>query len=90
VRGVAKGLAWPWYVYRGANVVTFDPPQFKVWKDQRGGSPWAPTWVNPTIPTATSGLFVRRSASRHLRPAVSGPSDGLWNTNENVTFVVTP
>ncbi len=50
VRGVAKGLRLAWYVYRGKNVVSFDPPQFKVWEDQRGGSPWAPSWVNPPIP----------------------------------------
>ena len=105
VRGVAKGLRFAWYMFRGPNEVvptppnaaittarwvTFDPPQFKVWEDQRGGSPWAPTWVNPPIPPDNRwivratfkepGTFVLRAQA----------SDGLWNTNENITFVVTP
>ena len=35
-----------------AGVVTFDPPQIKVWEDTRAGanSPWAPLWVPPALP----------------------------------------
>jgi len=89
VRGVAKGLRLAWYVYRGKNEVTFDPPQFKVWEDQRGGSPWAPGWVNPRIPLENTWVVhvtFREPGTYVLRCQAS---DGLWNTNENVTFVVT-
>ncbi len=89
VRGVAKGLRLAWYVYRGRNVVTFDPPQFKVWEDQRGGSPWAPGWVNPPIPPDNKWIVhvtFREPGTYVLR---CQSSDGLWNTNENVTFIVT-
>lgn len=45
------GLRVAWFVYRGAgNAVTFDPPQFKVYVDLRGGSPWSPGWTPPPIP----------------------------------------
>ena len=90
VRGVAKGLRLAWYLYRGRNVVTFDPPQFKTWEDQRGGSPWAPGWVNPPIPDGNKWIVhatFREPGTYVLRCQAS---DGLWNTNENVTFIVTP
>jgi hypothetical protein len=52
VRTSATGLRFAWYVYRGKGAaVTFDPPMpFKVWEDQRGGSPWSPGWQPPPIP----------------------------------------
>ena len=105
VRGVAKGLRLAWYLFRGpqenvrvvpdapvttARWVTFDPPQFKVWEDQRGGSPWAPSWVNPPIPPGnrwTVQATFREPGTYVLRAQAS---DGLWNTNENLTVVVTP
>ena len=90
VRGVAKGLRLAWYLYRGHNPVTFDPPQFKVWEDQRGGSPWAPGWVLPPIPAGnkwTVRATFKEPGTYVLRCQAS---DGLWNTNENVTFIVTP
>jgi hypothetical protein len=90
VRGVAKGLRLAWYVYRGANMVTFDPPQFKVWEDQRGGSPWAPTWVNPPIPEGNKWIVRATFSQPGTYVLRCQASDGLWNTNENVTFSVTP
>jgi hypothetical protein len=89
-RGVAKGLRLAWFVYRGANVVTFDPPQFKTWEDQRGGSPWAPSWVNPPIPPGNTWVVhatFRQPGTYVLRCQAS---DGLLFTQENVTFTVTP
>jgi hypothetical protein len=50
IRTTPAGLRLAWYQYRGAGIVKFDPPQFKVWEDQRGGSPWAPGWRPPPIP----------------------------------------
>jgi len=49
----AKGLRFSWFVYRGDGArVTFDPPQSKVWEDNRdgGNSPWSAGWTNPPIP----------------------------------------
>ena len=51
IRSSPAGLRLAWYQYRGAGIVKFDPPQFKVWEDQRGGSPWAPGWQPPPIPS---------------------------------------
>src|SRR5439155_15062314 len=33
----AGGLRFSWFVYRGAGTVTFDPPQFEAWEDDRDG-----------------------------------------------------
>jgi hypothetical protein len=49
----AKGLRFSWFVYRGdGGGVTFDPPQSKVWEDNRdgGNSPWSAGWKNPPLP----------------------------------------
>jgi hypothetical protein len=92
VRGTAYGLYLAWLVYRGpGNQVTFDPPiPFKVWEDQRGGSPWSPDFVPPPIPEGNiwhhnvtfrqPGTYVLRAQAR----------DGYSFRNEDVTFTVTP
>lgn len=92
VRGTARGLYLAWFVYRGpAASVKFDPPiPFKVWEDQRGGSPWAPGWQPPPIPPGNKwvhnvtfrepGTYVVRAQAR----------DGFNFANESVTFTVTP
>ncbi len=91
VRGTARGLYLAWLVYRGAGTVTFDPPiPFKVWEDQRGGSPWSPGWQPPPIPPGNKwvhnvpfrepGTYVLRAQAR----------DGFLYANENLTFTVTP
>jgi hypothetical protein len=51
--GKNVGLHLSWFVYRGPNSVTFNPPQIKVWEDTRAGanSPWAPVWSSPDIPS---------------------------------------
>jgi hypothetical protein len=48
----AAGLRFSWFVYRGAGQVTFDPPQFKSWEDERDGhdAPQSPGWVTPPVP----------------------------------------
>jgi hypothetical protein len=91
IRSTAGGLRLAWLVFRGAGRVTFDPPiPFKVWEDQRGGSPWAPGWQPPPIPPGNRwvhnvtfhqpGTYVLR-AQAHT---------GQTFANENITFVVTP
>ena len=89
--GSQTGLRMSWFVYRGANTVTFTPEQTKVWEDTRAGanSPWAPRWVAPKIPedgridtTATfhePGTYVLRCMA----------SDGAIHSTHDVTFTVT-
>ena len=89
--GLAKGLRLAWLVYRGANVVTFDPPQTKVWEDTRdgGGSPWSAGWIVPPIPEgnrwqaratfAEPGTYTIRALAH---------DGGLWSS-QDVTIVVT-
>ena len=44
------GLRVAWFVDRGAGAVGFDPPQFKVYPDATGNSPWTPGWIAPPVP----------------------------------------
>ncbi|MGD1096769.1 MAG: hypothetical protein ABSB35_32850 [Bryobacteraceae bacterium] len=84
----ATGLRLGWYLFRGPSIVRFDPPQFEQWEDARGGSPWSPTWVNPPIPPDNRwivhvsfdkpGTYVLRCRA----------SDGFFNADQNVTFIV--
>ena len=62
----ASGLRLVWFVYRGPGTkVTFDPPQYDVWENYRGGSnsPWAPGWAPPPVPPGAPGGSTRRSTS---------------------------
>jgi hypothetical protein len=92
VRGQARGLRLAWFVYRGpGKAVSFDPPiPFKVWEDQRGGSPFSPGWRPPPIPPGNKwvhnvtfqepGTYVLRAQAH----------DGFQFMNEDITFTVTP
>jgi hypothetical protein len=92
VRTTAGGLRLAWLVYRGdAKAVRFDPPiPFKVWEDQRGGSPWSPGWTAPPVPPnnkwvhnvtfSRPGVYVVRALAH----------TGLTFAYENITFNVTP
>jgi hypothetical protein len=92
VRCTATGLRLAWLTYRGpAAKVRFVPPiPFKVWEDQRGGSPWAPDWEPPPIPPGNKwihdvtfqepGTYVLRAQAH----------DGFLFTNEDITFTVAP
>jgi hypothetical protein len=92
VRGTARGLRLAWLVYRGdARKVRFDPPiPFKVWEDQRGGSPWAPGWQPPPIPPGNKWVYdvIFQDPGTYVLRAQA--HDGSLFTNENVTFIVTP
>lgn len=83
------GLRLAWFVYRGnGEAVTFDPPQFKVYVDFRGGSPWSPGWTVPPAPPdgrwltratfSAPGTYVLRCLAH----------DGAAATHADVTVVV--
>ena len=86
----AAGLRFSWFRYRGPGPVIFDPPQTKVWEDDRdgGNSPWSAGWEPPPIPpdnrwtvTATfsaPGTYVLRALAH----------DGALVDYEDVTITV--
>ena len=84
----AMGLRVAWFVYRGAGDVTFDPPQFKVQEDTRGGSPWAPGWSTPPIP-AGNRWVVRATFTEPGTYVLRGLAhDGGLTDHEDVTVTV--
>ena len=87
----ATGLRLSWFVYRGAGTVTFDPPQFKAWEDDRDGrdSPVSAGWVTPPVPPDNTWV---------VRATFAGPGtyvlrglahDGGLSDSADVTVVVT-
>lgn len=86
----ATGLRLAWFLYRGENKVTFDPPQTKVWEDYRdgAGSPWSPGFVPPPVPPdgkwkihatfSEPGTYVLRCQAH----------DGGLSATEDITIVV--
>lgn len=84
------GLRVAWFVYRGAETVTFDPEQFNVYPDFSGNSPFSPGWTPPPVPpggkytvTATfsaPGTFVLRVMAH----------DGALDSTQDVTVTVNP
>lgn len=92
IRGQARGLRFAWLVYRGpAKAVTLNPPiPFRVWEDQRGGSPWSPGWQPPPIPPGNKWIHdvtFRQPGTYVLRAQAH---DGFQFANEDITFIVTP
>ena len=70
VPGSAAGLRFSWFRYRGPGPVIFDPPQTKVWEDDRdgGNSPWSAGWEPPPIPPDNRWTVTATfSAPGHLR-----------------------
>lgn len=84
----AKGLRVAWIHYRGAGTVTFDPPQFKISEDPRGGSPWSPGWKPPPIPPGGKhSVNVRFSAPGVYVVGVLA-HDGFLSSRSDVTVTV--
>jgi len=86
----ATGLRLSWFVYRGPNTVTFDPPQTKVWEDTRdgGNSPWSAGWRTPPLPPEgkwTTQVTFRTPGKYVLRCLAH---DGGLATYEDVAVVV--
>lgn len=84
------GLRVAWFVYRGAETVTFDPEQFKVYPDFGGNSPFTPGWTPPPVPAdgkypvratfSAPGIFVLRVMAH----------DGALDSTQDVTVTVNP
>jgi hypothetical protein len=92
IRSTAGGLRLAWLVYRGdVNAVTFDPPiPFKVWEDQRGGSPWAPGWQAPPIPPGNKWVHNVTFSKPGTYVVRALAHNGTTFAYKNVTFTVTP
>lgn len=92
IRGQARGLRFAWLVYRGpAKFVTFNPRiPFKVWEDQRGGSPYAPGWQPPPIPPGNRWTYSATFTEPGTYVLRAQAHDGFQFANENITFTVTP
>jgi hypothetical protein len=91
IRGSVTGLRFAWYVYRGAGAITFDPPMpFKVWEDQRGGSPWSPGWQPPPIPQGNRWVYnvIFPAPGTYVLRALA--HNGSMFSYEDVTLTVTP
>jgi hypothetical protein len=91
VRGTARGLLFAWLVYRGTDDgVTIDPPiPFRVWEDQRGGTPWSPNFRVPTPPPGNKwvhNVTFAKPGTYVLRGQVH---DGFQFARDNVTITVT-
>jgi len=85
----AYGLRMSWVVYRSPGKITFDPKQFKVWEDQRGGSASARRWSPPPVPPDNLWA-VRATFSEPGEYTVQARgSDGLFFVNEYVKVTVT-
>ena len=86
------GLHLSWFVFRGAGEVRFDPPQVKVWEDNRTGanSPWAPLWAAPDVPE-DGHWEVRVTFDRPGTYVLRARADdgGLYH-DAGVTITVTP
>jgi hypothetical protein len=91
IRGSATGLRFAWLVYRGAGAVKFDPPMaFKVWEDQRGGSPWAPGWQPPPVPAGNKWVYNVTFPAPGTYVLRALAHNGSKFAYENVIFTVTP
>lgn len=89
--GKSVGLHLSWLVYRGSGKATFEPDQIKPWEDTRAGanSPWAPSWVPPTMPADgkvpvkvafdAPGTYVLRALA----------DDGALTGGDSITITVT-
>ena len=101
IRTSPAGLRFAWFLYRGPaeasaastqapTNVRFTPPMpFKVWEDQRGGSPWAPGWQPPPIPDGQSWVYnvTFQAPGTYVLRALA--HNGSKFAYENVTFTVT-
>jgi len=91
VRATAGGLWFAWMVYRGPSMpVAFDPKvPFKVWEDERGGSPWGPGFQAPPVPPGNRWIYhvtFKQPGTYVLRGYLSS---GNKFAVENITFNVT-
>lgn len=86
----ASGLRLSWFVYRGAGRVTFDPPQIKVWEDDRDGqnSPWSAGWATPLTPPGGRWIVWATFSEPGTYLLRCLAHDGGLSASEDVTFVV--
>ena len=86
----AAGLRLSWFVYRGANNVAFNPPQFDAWENYRdwADSPYAAGWETPSPPPDGRWIVQATFSSPGTYVLRCLAHDGGLMTSEDVTFVV--
>jgi len=91
IRATARGLWFAWLVYRGqaANVKFTPPIPFKVWEDQRGGSPWSPEFKAPPVPPGNKWTYAVTFTAPGSYVLRAVAHTGNTFNYENVTFNVT-
>jgi hypothetical protein len=96
-----KGLRTSCFLYRGgpdrgaagdfgnASLVTFDPPQAKVWEDHLGGSPWAAGYRLPPVPNDNTWVIKTSFKEPGTYVVRCQAHDGYLVSTADVTFTVT-
>ena len=91
IRTNVLGLRFAWFTYRGAGRLRFDPRiPFKVWEDQRGGSPWSPGWQPPPIPPGNKWTYHVTFQDPGTYVLRAQAHTGTTFTNKDITFTVVP
>jgi hypothetical protein len=97
-----KGLRLGCFLYRGgpaagargdfgnATLVAFNPPQDKMWEDNRGGSPWAAGYTLPPIPPDNKWIIQSTFQQPGTYVVRCLAHDGFLQTPQDITFTVTP
>ena len=87
-----NGIHLSWFVFRGEDHATFDPPQIKTWEDTRVGanSPWSPLFRMPAPPENgewTVDVTFHQPGTYVIRGRAD---DGGLYDDADVTITVTP
>jgi hypothetical protein len=82
------GLRVAWLQYRGSGIVTFTPPQFKVYQDPRSGSPWSEGWAPPPVPPGGKYDVTARFSEPGLYVVRELAHDGYLSSTRDVTVTV--
>jgi len=88
----ATGLRLSWFVYRGSNDATFEPPQFDAWENYRdwANSPYAVGWETPTIPPDNTWVVSVSFGAPGTYTLRCLAHDGGLMSTEDITFIVSP
>ena len=86
----AMGLRFSWLIYRGAGTVSFDPPQFDAWENDRDGrdSPFSRGWSAPPAPRGGRWVVAATFGDPGTYVLRALAHDGALWSESDMTFVV--